>query len=89
MQDEPYRVPFVVSSDGRAVTITNASDAGVPWVSVLLVGSGIMTPLSPGRLDAGAAVRVRVSGSVQERGRLQLTWFRADGAGPFVWQSGV
>lgn len=88
--DEPaYRVPFDVRCYPGEIAIANTSDDDVPWVSVNLIGAGVMTPLSPGRLPAGGEVRAQVKGDLAIRNRLQLTWMRHDGEGPFVWQSGL
>lgn len=87
-----YAVPFVVRHrDGDAhVTVVNVGADDVPWLRIDLVGPGLMAPLAPGRMIAGEVVELRVAGADLARGtKLQLTWMRIDGAGPFVWQSGL
>lgn len=84
-----YLVPFRVDVDDGRVTITNASTEHLRWVRLALMGPGVMTPVSPGDLEAGRSLVVHVNRATAIATRLQLTWIRADGSGPYVWASGL
>ena len=82
-----YRVPFEVTVDGACIAIRNAGPQDLPWVRVDVLGPVLHPAVTPGRMDAGASVVVRVRGEdVALRSRLQVTWMRSIDDGPYVWR---
>ncbi|WP_430591676.1 hypothetical protein [Humidisolicoccus flavus] len=81
----PFRAKFL--EDGTTALIENVSEERLNWVRVDLIGVGMMTPVSPGSMEPGDQIQVRVRGANWENTtRIQLSWLRADDSGPFVWQ---
>ena len=84
----PYRVPFRVDrSDAPPIyRLVNISTETLTGLRVLLLGSGLMLPVSALRLRPGAALTVVVRGSDLARSSvLVVRWFRSNGE-EYLWR---
>jgi hypothetical protein len=84
----PYRVPFRVDrSDAPPVyRLVNTSPETLTGLRVLLLGTGLMLPVSRLRLRPGAALTVIVRGSNLARSSvLVVRWFRPGGE-EYLWR---
>ena len=82
-----YRVPFVVErDDAPRYRLRNVSVEAVHWVTVRLVGPGLLPAVAPCRVPPGSALEVEVLGSDLSRSSsLQVSWFRP-GGGQYLWR---
>ena len=84
----PYRVPFRVDrTDAPPVyRLVNTSTEVLTGVRVLLLGTGLMLPVSRWRLKPGASLTVIVRGSDLARSSvLVVRWFRPNGE-EYLWR---
>ena len=81
-----YRVPFRVDrTNAPAYRLVNVSDERLTGLRIVLLGSGLLLPISSLRLAPGTALTVVVRETDPSSSVLIVRWFRPNGE-EYLWR---